>query len=318
MSPAALPTADPLPDGGLRHDGLFYEDDASYLGGLLDFIHGGLCRDEPVLVAVPGRNLELVRDGLGDDAPRVRLADMAVAGRNPGRIIGTVLRAFAEEHAGRRVRIVGEPIWAGRSYEEYPACAEHEALINVALADTLVHVICPYDSTRLSEPVLEDALRTHPDISDGTSRWTSPGYVDPVAAARSFDRPLPPPPDEADLVVLSTMTGPRGARNRVHEIAEQAGMAPERISDLRRIVQELAINTIVHSGGCGVLLAWVAEGEVRVELQDSGRIPDVLAGRRHPGPGHEDNGLWLVNRLADLVRIHRHAEGTDVRVHVRI
>jgi hypothetical protein len=67
-----------------------------------------------VLVAVPGWNLELLREALSpDEMPRVRLRDMTVAGRNPGRIIGTVLSAFVHEHADRRVRIVGEPIWAG-------------------------------------------------------------------------------------------------------------------------------------------------------------------------------------------------------------
>ncbi|MCW0213843.1 MAG: sensor histidine kinase [Pseudonocardia sp.] len=318
MPVVARPGPGASPEAGLRHDGLFYSDDTSYLAGLLEFVHGGLERDEPVLVAVPGRNLELIRQGLGRDARRVRLADMAVAGRNPGRIIGTVLRAFAEEHAGHRVRIVGEPIWAGRSAEEYPACAEHEALINVALADTLVHVLCPYDTTRLAPSVLTDATRTHPDISDGSRRWTSPGYVDPVVAARSFDRPLSTPPEDADLLVLNGFTGLRAARARAHEVATAAGMDPARVADLRRIVQELAINTVVHSGCSGMLLIWLADGQVRVELQDGGRITDVLVGRRYPGPAHENHGLWLVNRLADLVRIHRHPAGTDIRVHVRI
>ena len=48
--------------------------------------------------------------------------------------------AFVREHPGSRVRIVGEPIWAERTDEEYPACAEHEALINVALGESPVQL----------------------------------------------------------------------------------------------------------------------------------------------------------------------------------
>ena len=59
---------------------------------------------------------------------------MAEAGRNPGRILPAVLHAFADDHPRARVRIVGEPVWAGRTPVEYPACAQHEALINGSLA----------------------------------------------------------------------------------------------------------------------------------------------------------------------------------------
>ena len=60
----------------------------------------GLEQDEPVLVAVPQPGLGLLRSALTSaEAARVRTADMAQAGRNPGRIIGTVLTAFVREHA---------------------------------------------------------------------------------------------------------------------------------------------------------------------------------------------------------------------------
>ena len=79
----------------LVHDAFFYTDASSYRAGLLDFIRAGLADDEPVLVAVPQPGLSLIRSALTDDEePRVRTRDMSVAGRNPGRIIGTVLSAF--------------------------------------------------------------------------------------------------------------------------------------------------------------------------------------------------------------------------------
>ncbi|NUP14825.1 MAG: hypothetical protein HOV73_02890, partial [Streptomyces sp.] len=150
-------------DGGFVHPALFYRGTREYLDGTLRFVREGLALGEPVAVAVPGENLRLVRDGLGGDADGVRLLDMGEVGRNPGRIIPGVLRAFADAQApGRRVRIVGEPIWAGRSSDEYPACVQHEALINAAFEGRTVTILCPYDVRRLDSRVLADAHATHP------------------------------------------------------------------------------------------------------------------------------------------------------------
>ena len=39
-----------------------------------------------------------------------------------------------DAHPDKHVRVIGEPIWPGRSDLEYPACVQHEALINRAFA----------------------------------------------------------------------------------------------------------------------------------------------------------------------------------------
>jgi len=302
--------------GSLEHDALFYANDDDYVAGVLGFVRGGLQRDEPVLVAVPGWNLDLLREALSaEEMPRVRLRDMTVAGRNPGRIIGTVLTAFVREHTGRRVRIVGEPIWPERTDEEYPACAEHEALINVALADEPASILCPYDSTNLPGPVLQDAIRTHPVLSSGAERWESPAYADAGAVAASFDVPLAPPPDDAEFVVVNSRTGPRVARRVAHEFGERVGLGPQRLDDLRLAVQEVATNTIQHAGGSGLLSVWCADGHLVFQIEDGGRITDPLAGRRPPGRPDVGHGLYVVHQIADLVRVHRGQQGTTVRAY---
>ncbi|MCO1580514.1 MEDS domain-containing protein [Crossiella sp. SN42] len=58
------------------------------------------------------------------------------------------------------MRIIGEPIWADRSEAEYPACAQHEALINAASTGRDLTIRCPYDTSRLTTEVLEDARAT--------------------------------------------------------------------------------------------------------------------------------------------------------------
>ena len=125
--------------GGFAHPALFYRDMREYLRGTVPFILGGHEAGEPVAVAVPGARLDLLRDAVRAKAPGAAAAaewiDMSDAGRNPGRIIPHVLRAFADRHSRARVRIIGEPIWPGRSATEYPACLQHEALINLAFED---------------------------------------------------------------------------------------------------------------------------------------------------------------------------------------
>jgi hypothetical protein len=102
------------------HSALLYATPAGYLAATVPFVRDGLKRGEPVLVAVPPANGDLLRTALGRTADRVRFLDMTEAGRNPDRIVPWVLRAFVDRYASRRVRVVGEPIWPGRAPEEVP------------------------------------------------------------------------------------------------------------------------------------------------------------------------------------------------------
>lgn len=299
------------------HPALLYRDDEEYLAGTVPFIRDGLTAGEPVAVAVPGPNLRLIRDALGTDAQGVLLRDMTVAGRNPGRIIPTVLLAFANAHPGRRVRLIGEPIWAGRSPTEYPACAQHEALINAAFTGRPATILCPYN-TELLDPVwVEDAYKTHPVMLDATHQFDSPHYRDPVAVAAGFNRPLPAPPADATTFTVDLYTLP-ATRRFVAEQAGRAGVAPERIPDLTVAVNELATNAVEHGGGTGEMAVWTEEGHLVCQLTDAGHLSDPLAGRIPVPPGAPagGRGLLLVNQLCDLVRIHTTPGGTTIRVQI--
>lgn len=317
VTPAGVPAGCGDRTDTLQHDAFLYTDASSYRTGLLDFVRCGIERAEPVLAVVPPPGLDLLHSALDDaELAEVRTLDMSVAGRNPGRIIGSVITPFIREHEGRQVRIIGEPVWPDRTAEEYPACAEHEALINVALHNAPAHVLCPYDVTRLDRAILVDATRTHPLMTAGPNRWTSPGYTDPRALAALFDLPLSAPPSDADVLVITRATGTSAARRFVHDFADCAGMAPARIADLRLAVQELVVNTLLHSGGSGLLTIWVTEHQLVCQVQDGGRIEDPLVGRRPPAPPEIGHGLFIVHEVCDLVRIHRRSGGTTVRIHL--
>lgn len=91
------------------HLALLYRDVDEYLAGTVPSVVAGLACGDPVLVAVPRHNLDLIRCGLGRVADRVRLCDMSVAGANPGRILPGLLLAFAAARPGKRVRIRTHP-----------------------------------------------------------------------------------------------------------------------------------------------------------------------------------------------------------------
>jgi anti-sigma regulatory factor (Ser/Thr protein kinase) len=302
------------------HPALFYADSDEYLAGTVPFIRAGLAAGEPVLVSVPAENLNRIRTALGGDADRVELYDMRVAGRNPGRIIPGVLLAFATAHAGHPVRIIGEPIWAGRSALEYPACAQHEALINAAFAGRDATILCPYDTTRLNPAWIRDAHRTHPVVWTVTDHRGSAEYDDPVAVAAGFNQPLPdPPPHAATMTVhIATLAA---LRRFVIGRAEAAGLTADRVIDLTIAVSELAANTVEHAAGDdGVLAMWVADGRVVCQLSDTGHLTDPMAGRLPVPPDRSagGRGLLLVNQLCDLVRVHTRPGATTVRVELAV
>jgi len=306
--------------GQFEHLGLLYRHPEEYVAGTTAFVHDALAVDAPVLVAVPGDNLDLIRDSLGA-APgaRVQFADMAVAGRNPGRIIPGVLLAFAAAHPGRRVWIIGEPIWPGRTTIEYPACAAHEALINVAFAGRDAAILCPYDAEGLDPAALADSHHTHPIMVDGTRRWLSPVYGDPFGAAAKFNRPLPDPPDRAAAMTFEGFDSLASVRRFLVREAVAAGLTHDQIADLTIAVNELTTNTSEHTTGAGLLSVWTEDGTLVCQVGDDGHLRDPLAGRIPPtGDQRRGRGLFLVNQLCDLVRIHTGPAGTTIRLHTRL
>ncbi|MFI9721827.1 anti-sigma factor RsbA family regulatory protein [Streptomyces sp. NPDC052396] len=307
------PTTPPDP---FVHPALFYRDQAEYLAGTTSFIRAGLAAGEPVAVAVPAAGLELLRAELGTEGRAVRFIDMEQAGRNPGRIIPRVLRAFADAHPDRPVRIIGEPVWAGRSAAEYPACAQHEALINHAFAGRRVTILCPYDTRRLSPRALVDAYATHPlIIRDGRARPSDRYAPDQVIAA--YNRPPAPPPGPPARFPFDAARLP-DARRFVVDRARALGLSPAALDDLALAVAELTTNSVVHGGGSGTVRVWAEDGHLVWEVADRGHHTDPLAGRRPPTPERPGGrGLLLVHYLSDLVHTHTRPGATLTRCWVR-
>jgi len=297
------------------HEGFFYADPDGYLAGTVPFLESALSAGQPALVAVPGPNLERIRDALGPAADRVRFADMTVAGRNPGRIIPWVLHAFLAEHPGTHPHIIGEPIWAERTPQEYAAAAQHEALINAAFAGRAATIRCPYDTGRLGLRALMEAEGTHPVLVRDGHRWTSPEYA-PFHIVAAHNRPLPSPGGPVASACFDDAVALADLRGLAAEQARLAGLPQERVAALQIAVTELATNSLVHGGGAGVLRLWPDRGGLSGEVADHGRLADPLAGRLPPADGAPGGrGLLIVNHLCDLVRIHTGPDATRIRFH---
>lgn len=304
------------PAADFDHPALFYRNSREYLRGTLEFVNDGLSRGDAVLIAVPPDKLELIASQLGRDTELVRLVDMAREGRNPGRILGGVLRAFAESHADQWVRIVAEPVASERSLAEYAAYAQHEALINRAFAGHAVSVLCPYDTQTLDSRALIDAVRTHPVVLDGDRTQDSNSYA-PDDVLTDYNQPLPAPPDAIEFTIGATQL--RQLRCGADDAAAWAGLDEARRLDWTLVLTELATNSIEHSRGYAEVRMFTDRGELVGQVRDAGDLTDPLAGRHPAEPGQiRGRGLMIVHDLADLVRLHTRPGATTVEVRFRI
>lgn len=297
---------------GFQHEALIYEGSDEYLAGTIPFLRAGLAEDQPVLVAVGPDQTALLERELGGDAGRARFVDMREVGRNPASII-PLWQQFVDEHGGRRVRGIGEPIWASRSPAALEECQRHECLLSVAFdPGTAWQLLCPYDAGSLGDEVLEKVARSHHFLCRHGQREESLSFV---ADQDCFAGELPLPAAAAEVLAFGLRELPE-VRRRVAAAAERAEMGPGGVADLVTAASELAANSIVHGGGSGTLRLWREEERIVAEVEDRGRIVEPLVGRLRPRVSQEGGrGLWLANRLCDLVQIRSSERGTTVRLH---
>jgi anti-sigma regulatory factor (Ser/Thr protein kinase) len=301
-----------------RHEALLYAGADEFADRSLSFIREGLAADESVLVIVGAAKIDALRAELAGDAEGVAFADMAQVGANPARII-PAWRDFVSQQplSGRSMRGIGEPIWAGRSAAELVECQRHESLLNLAFANANFRLLCPYDTSALDAPVIEEACCSHPFIVENGGARESDSYRGVSASGAPFNEPLPEPAARPQELQFSA--GPLdGVRRFVARYAFDAGLSEKRTKDLVLAVNEAATNSIRHGGGDGILRMW-QDGDVLIsEVRDDGGIEQPLAGRERPVRGQlGGHGLWLLNQVCDLVQMRSFADSGAVRMHMR-
>jgi len=160
-----------------EHRLLTYASDEDYLEGAVPFISEGIEQSHAHLVVATPPQIALVREELDDRAEHVEFADSADWYRSLAGALNRY-RAFVKEkiEAGATwIRVVGDPVWAGRSAPEIAAWFRYESLVNLAFAAAPATIVCAYDTSAFPEEVIAVAHHTHP-VADGEVRTESGTY----------------------------------------------------------------------------------------------------------------------------------------------
>lgn len=307
-------SAAPSRQGEFRHDALLYDGTDEFVSRMTTFIDDAIAAAEPILVVASAEKIARLEPA-ADRSDLVELADMGEVGANPAHII-PAWSEFVARHPGARVRGVGEPVTPERNATELVEYQHHELLLNLAFADAAAFwLVCPYDTGALPTEVIAAARRSHPVVVCGDGKATSDTYLG-LDAVTLLDHPLPEP---RAAVAEHNLRPGRLAELRAfvanHSLA--AGLDRERSDDLVVAANEIASNSLLYGAGRARVRVW-RERTVVCEIADDGVLVDPLIGRRTPGHDENDSrGMWMANRLCDLVQVRSSTDGTVVRLHIR-
>ncbi len=301
----------------LRHDALLYRDADELRAVASDFARDAAAVAEPVLALLSPASLTVLRDVLDGSGADVEVLDASEAGRNPSRLIPTVSAWLEDRQAGAeaRARVISESIWPDRDDVETAECLRHEALVNHALADEAVSLLCPFDVAHLGGEVIVGVELTHPRLIDEAGVRDSERYGDPLQVARGDLWPQRAP---AEPICSLDFDGDLWAlRHSLAELEMLRELSPVRREDLIFAVNEAASNAVRHGDGTCQARVWRDGGRIVSEVVTASVIEDPLAGRRRPHPDAiGGRGLWLINELCDLVEVRSGSEGASVRMHI--
>jgi transcriptional regulator with XRE-family HTH domain len=181
----------------MEHRVLSYESDEEFLAATAPFLREGIERSDGLLAVTTPARIARLRDSLDGDSEQVEFADSRSWYRSPGDAMNAY-RAFVKQkfEAGVAwVRIVGEPVWTGRSDAEIIEWIRYESLLNLTFASMPTTILCPYDARAVPANVLADAHRTHPAVTHGGDAIANPEYqraeeflLAPCSAAETSQR----------------------------------------------------------------------------------------------------------------------------------
>ncbi len=165
----------------LAHRAFVYRSDEEFIASAAPFLAEGVERSECVLAVATKWQTDRLRDALGDEAHDIRFEDSAEWYTSPVDTLNAY-RSFVTEEFARGahwLRILGEPVWAGRSKADMAAWTRYESFINLSFASAPATLMCPYDARSVPKNALADARRTHPEFAHAGESDTSAEYRSP-------------------------------------------------------------------------------------------------------------------------------------------
>ena len=304
------------------HRALIGSSDDDLAAGVTSFVTAGLKAGQPVVLAITDRTAELLRPAVGEEPGVAWVSWADVYGNGPAAAI-TAVRRVAERHRTEEapvVRVVLEPQAADdpdtwREWQRYDAVLDH------AVAETPVGVLCVFDTRRVPAQLVDSARATHPLLLVDGEDQPNPDHVD--AAEYLTTLPVPPEPLEAaePLVRADAVRELRGLRRdlaeRAADVALPAGSEPV-LEDFLLAVDEMTTNALRHGRPPVDLRLWANEHRLVCTVTDRGAgLDDPFIGY---GPAHGEDlslggmGLWLARQLCDHVDITPTDDGVQVRL----
>ncbi|MEU6028899.1 sensor histidine kinase [Streptomyces tauricus] len=314
---------------GFVHQALCYGSDEDFLGGAAPFALDGLHAGDTVLAVLAPRNIGLLTRALGRRSCEVEFVRAGDWYGCPSRTLGRYHAYCAErgtDGAGRpsRVRIIGEPVWQGRTELETRAWMRYESLVNVAFAGTGHRLLCPYDTRVLPAAVVRSVTRTHPELALGAGGTTpSDRYADPADFCAECDAAEPGelPAGRDDIPFGRDRSA--HVRHALRSYARALGVPEQRTHDMVAAVHEVVVNSVRHGGGRGVLRLRNDREYVICEVCDIGAVKPTTP--VPPFPGHlppdrravRGHGMWVVRQLSDLLTETFDPAGSVVRLYFK-
>ncbi|WP_406438103.1 sensor histidine kinase [Streptomyces sp. NBC_01613] len=305
---------------GFVHQALRYDSDGQFLDTTAGYVRDGLDAGDRVLVVVSARNITLLSEALGSRSRAVEFVDARDWYDYPSRTLGRY-HAYCDRHgADRRIRVIGEPVWQGRTDFETLEWMRYESLVNVAFADSAHWILCPYDTRALPETVVRSAARTHPELA--REPCATVDYADPADFSAECDEHGPSRLPAVRDGIRFAHGRSAAVRSALVAYARRLGLPEQRTYDLVAAVHETVVNAVRHGGGQGVVRLHSDRDHVICEVSDGGAHSSAAL---PPFPGHlppeqgaaNGHGLWLVRQLSDLVADDLDPNGSVVRLYFR-
>jgi len=165
----------------LEHRALLYGNDAEFLAVAVPFLAEAIARGEGAMAATSERNIELLREQLGQGAVGVEFVNDSRWYSSPLAALNKY-REFVDrclERGAPWVRVIGEPVWDGRTEAEARVWTRYESLLNLVFGASPVTIVCPYDVRALDPVIVGHARATHPRTIERGAVSASVHYVDP-------------------------------------------------------------------------------------------------------------------------------------------
>jgi anti-sigma regulatory factor (Ser/Thr protein kinase) len=294
---------------GLRHHAFVYRSDEEYVTRSLAFLRDGLEAGEAAIVANTRDRLAIMRDALGPEADRVTFVDVSATYTRPARTIAAYYATFLEQlRSAPSVRAVAEGQF-GSTPSDWDEWASYEALTNLAYAHLPVWVVCTYGADRLPEPLIEMALRTHPEVLDDDWRH-SDHFEDPREMVLRLTRPPEPLPGLRSFAPGEDL---EDFRERLARELAAENMPEARALDMLVAGTEVAANALRHGAGIRAVRVGNVAGRFVCEIIDRGPgFDDPVAGYVAPRDG-TGTGLWVARQLTWKLESFKSPQGFTVR-----